>query len=43
MSAETPTQMKREVAEIPAAAARLLEGSREVAAAAAAMRAADPG
>ena len=38
-----PTHMSAEVAEIPAAAARFLEASREqVAAAAAAMRAADP-
>ena len=43
MNAETPTHMSAEVAEIPAAAARFLEGSRaQIAAAAAAMRAADP-
>ena len=41
---DTITHMQAEVEEIPAAAARFLEGSRaQVAAAAAAMRAADPG
>ena len=43
MSVETPTHMSAEVAEIPAAAARFLDGSREqIVAAAAAMRAIDP-